>query len=229
MFKGKLELSTYNYVDYDTTIINDNRHYKLDNACYPSITSVLGSTSSHEWYDKWIERVGIEEASRISKEATDRGTCMHDLLEQFVLGNDTQKSHHNPDAYAMFKSVIPHVNKVQSVVGLEVVLYSHKLKVAGRCDLIGYYQDQLSIIDYKTSSYPKSNADIEDYWIQTCFYALAHNEMFNTNISNLVIIMAVKNKLPLVFKHAITDDLIIKLNNRIHAYSILKGLTNETT
>jgi ATP-dependent exoDNAse (exonuclease V) beta subunit len=110
--------------------------------------------------------------------------------------------------------MIPHVNKIQEVVGQEVVLYSHQLEIAGRCDLIGYFDNELSIIDYKTSNYPKNKNDIEDYWIQTTFYAIAHNEMFNTNITNLVIIMGVNNKLPLVFKSKINQSMIDKLNNR---------------
>ena len=75
-----------------------------------------------------------------------------------------------------------------------------------------------SIIDYKTSNYPKNKNDIEDYWIQTAFYAIAHNEMFNTNITNLVIIMGVNNKLPLVFKSKINQSMIEKLNNRCNQF-----------
>ena len=185
----------------------------MDNACYPSITSVLGKTSNHDWYDKWIDRVGKDEAERKSKAATDRGTNVHLLLESFVL-NKPIDFEYSESEYQMFKTMIPHVNKIQEVIGQEVVLYSHQLEIAGRCDLIGYFDNELSIIDYKTSNYPKNKNDIEDYWIQTTFYAIAHNEMFNTNITNLVIIMGVNNKLPLVFKSKINQSLIEKLNNR---------------
>lgn len=213
MFKGKLNLTQFDYVDYDTSTINGCRHYVLDNACYPSITSVLGKTSNHDWYDEWIKRVGKDEAERKSKEATDRGTNVHSLLESYVL-NKQIDFEYSESEYKMFKSMIPHVNKIQEVVGQEVVLYSHQFEIAGRCDLIGYIDNELSIIDYKTSNYSKTKSDIEDYWIQTAFYAIAHNEMFNTNITNLVIIMGVNNKLPLVFKSKVNQSLIEKLNNR---------------
>ena len=103
MFKGKLNLTQYDYVDYDTSTINGCRHYVLDNACYPSITSVLGKTSNHDWYDKWIDRVGKDEAERKSKAATDRGTNVHLLLESFVLNKhidfEYSESEYNPVLY----------------------------------------------------------------------------------------------------------------------------------
>lgn len=220
MFKGKLNLTQYDYVDYDTSTINGCRHYVLDNACYPSITSVLGKTSNHDWYDDWVKRVGHEEAERKCKEGTDRGTNVHLLLESFVL-NKSIDFEYSKSEYSMFKTMLPHVNKIQEVIGQEVVLYSHQLEIAGRCDLIGIYNNELSIIDYKTSSYPKTKNEIEDYWLQTTFYAIAHNEMFNTNITNLVIIMGVNNKLPLVFKSTIDQSLIEKLNNRRNQFKEL--------
>jgi genome maintenance exonuclease 1 len=106
------------------------------------------------------------------------------------------------------------LNKVNTVYGQEVVLYSHDLGIAGRCDMIADYEGELSIVDYKSSTRAKNKEDIEDYWVQTAFYALAHNEMFGTKIEKLVILMGVENKLPMVFKHRITDDLIVQLAAR---------------
>jgi genome maintenance exonuclease 1 len=80
--------------------------------------------------------------------------------------------------------------------------------------MIADYEGELSIVDYKSSTRVKNKEDIEDYWVQTAFYALAHNEMFGTKIEKLVILMGVENKLPMVFKHRITDDLIVQLAAR---------------
>ena len=80
--------------------------------------------------------------------------------------------------------------------------------------MVGEYDGELAIIDYKTSGRFKTASDIGDYWLQTCFYAIAHNEMFDTNISKLVILMGVENKLPMVFKKYIDDQMIIDLSNR---------------
>ena len=59
-----------------------------------------------------------------------------------------------PDTIAMFKSLQPlldeHVNNIHA---LEIPLYSHHLKVAGRVDCIAEYDGKLSIIDFNRMMY----------------------------------------------------------------------------
>jgi hypothetical protein len=50
------------------------------------------------------------------------------------------------------------------------------------------------------------------------FYTAAHNEMFGTDIKKMIILMGVENKLPMVFKKDLSDELLLKLVERITEY-----------
>ena len=60
---------------------------------------------------------------------------------------------------------------------------------AGTADCIGLVNGVPSIIDFKTAKKIKRREWIEDYFLQGCAYANAHNVMFGTNISQIVILM----------------------------------------
>ena len=60
---------------------------------------------------------------------------------------------------------------------------------AGTSDAIGMYEGEEAIIDFKTSKKIKKEEWIEDYYLQCCAYAMAHNEMYDTNIKKGVILM----------------------------------------
>jgi genome maintenance exonuclease 1 len=83
----------------------------------------------------------------------------------------------------------------------EVALFSHYLKVAGRADLVAYYDGVLSIIDFKTSKTVKTEKDIEDYFIQVSGYAAMFYERTGIAIKQGVVIMVVDySSKPLIFK-----------------------------
>ena len=92
-------------------------------------------------------------------------------------------------------------------MGLEIPLYSDKLRVAGTADCVAEYNGVLSVIDFKTSRKPKKEEWIEDYWIQTAFYAAAFYEMTGCIPEQLVILVAVRDSFEVqVFKKSIFDS-----------------------
>lgn len=211
----------YIYKDYQTQTILGKRFYDLGSCAYPSITTVLGNSQSEEasqWLDAWKARVGASEAARKSKAATDRGTNVHTMMERFIRGEDPKLEEFPQEHQRMFKSLRLEARKINRFYGQEVVLYSHAFEIAGRCDLVGEWEGEPAIIDYKTSGKPKAESDIQDYWLQATFYALAHNEMFGTDIRKLVILMGVEASLPLVFKSTVTDDRIMELALRTEEF-----------
>jgi genome maintenance exonuclease 1 len=49
-----------------------------------------------------------------------------------------------------------------------------------------------AILDYKQTNKPKKREWIDDYFVQLCAYAEAHNELHGTKIRKGVILMCVK-------------------------------------
>ena len=67
--------------------------------------------------------------------------------------------------------------------------YVTYLLYAGTTDLVGVYNGKPSIIDYKQTNKPKKTEWIHDYFIQCAAYAAAHNELFGTDIKQIIILM----------------------------------------
>ena len=74
------------------------------------------------------------------------------------------------------------------VWGSEVTVYYPGL-YAGATDLAGIYDYSESIIDFKQSNRPKRREWIEDYCLQMAAYAMAHNQVYRTEITQGVILM----------------------------------------
>jgi genome maintenance exonuclease 1 len=75
---------------------------------------------------------------------------------------------------------------IDEVWGIEAALYYPEL-YAGTSDMIGVHKGIPAIIDHKTTKKTKKKEWIEDYFLQCCAYALAHNEVHGTDIKKAVI------------------------------------------
>ena len=196
-------------IDYDleTETINGKRFYKTpEGLLYPSVTTITGQHGKDKILE-WRRRVGEEEANRISTKASNRGTKVHKICENY-LNNEEDYARTNPahihktmpDSIAMFKSLQPlldeHVNNIHA---LEIPLYSHHLKVAGRVDCIAEYDGKLSIIDFKTSGKLKEESWIKGYFMQCSAYAVMYEERTGIPVSQIVIMIAVDSEYPQVF------------------------------
>jgi hypothetical protein len=138
---------------------------------YPSITRVLGAKPKPH-LAAWRERVGHDEANRISKAASGRGTKLHSLAEQY-LGNKSVDTV-EPHVMELWRYLRPWLDAhITGVYAQEVDLYSDKLMVAGRTDLVADVDGVLSIVDFKQANKPKKESYIHDYYLQGTFYALA--------------------------------------------------------
>ena len=85
----------------------------------------MGKTANNVWLQKWKEKVGEEEAARVSKEATDRGTAEDEFAEQFFNGDDiySDLSQAPKDVIQMTKDLIRIAQTgVEEVWGQEQVL-----------------------------------------------------------------------------------------------------------
>lgn len=201
------------------TFPDGKRYYTLeDGTRLPSVTTVLGAQKK-QGIIEWRKRVGEEEANRVSKKATSRGTDMHTLCEKYL--DNTPKlslmEGIRPDAFEMFVSLKPLLNRINNIHYQEQALWSKQLGMAGRTDCIGEFDGVLSSIDFKSSSKVKQMAHIEDYFWQTAAYALMYEEMVGIPINQLVILMAVEDGPPILFIQK-TEDHIHGLVKAIQYY-----------
>jgi genome maintenance exonuclease 1 len=195
---------------------------------YPSITTVLGHFGKHKLME-WRKAVGEEEANRIGRHASSRGTALHTICERYIDNKeDIFGKNEMPHVKAMFASVKQTIDeRVGKVYVQEVPLYSDHLRLAGRVDLIAEFDDVISVIDFKTSSRIKTSDDIRDYFEQESAYAIMFEERTNIPIVNLVTIMAVENETkPLIFKEH-RDNHADNLIRKIRLYEKEKGIRYE--
>jgi genome maintenance exonuclease 1 len=161
----------------------------------PSVTEILGKTGDKTALIEWRKRVGDEEANRISKESTGLGTLVHKHVENFILGEDRPGGTNDVRilAASMADNIINQgLCAVDEIWAMEQPLYYPGL-YAGTADLIGVYQGEPAIMDHKTSKMVKKEEWVQDYFMQLAAYALAHNEVYGTNIRKGAIFMAARD------------------------------------
>ena len=167
---------------------------------YPSVTTVIGKVSDKSWLDDWKARVGEEEVRKVSTQAARRGTAVHELAENYLNNDPKYTKGHMPANIATFGQIRPLLEKhVGKIYGLEVPLYSDKLRVAGRVDCLAEYNGILSIIDFKTSKREKKREDISGYFTQASAYSYMTFERTGLLPKQIVIMMMVDDGHPLVF------------------------------
>ena len=200
--------SKYNYPKLERVDTKIGRFYKDSNdSLVPSVTTVLSNTSSkNSGLADWRLRVGDEEADRVIKQSTDIGTAVHQAIENY-LNNDEWcnfgLSYEEKISEQITKRFISDgLNKITEVWGLEVGLILDKL-YAGTADCVGNYLGIPSLIDFKTAKKIKKREWIEDYFLQGCAYANAHNVMFESDIKQIVILMVDRD---LIFKEFVVRE-----------------------
>lgn len=189
----------FNYQSLTRKEINGRRRYVTpDDQYLPSVTTILDATKPAEsvkQLNEWKKRVGHEKAQQISTEAANRGTKMHTFLEHYIRDGKLSDKPQNPfhhSSWHMADVVINNgLTKCNEFWGIEVPVYFPNI-YAGTTDCVGVHADQQSIIDFKQTNKPKKREWIDDYFMQLCAYAEAHNELHGTNINRGVIMMCVK-------------------------------------
>lgn len=198
----------------DKIIKNKGRVYSINGNDYPSVTTVLKNTSDQSFLIEWRKKVGEEEADRISKEATERGSAMHLLVENHFNGIDIDKNSVGYPLFCQLERILVSIKPI----GIEVPLYSDNLKVAGRTDLIGFDSDnELCIFDWKTSRKFKKREWIDDYFIQSCLYSMMLLETTGLTTKKINVIIAVDGGKPLYYSEK-TSKFFKEAITRVRSY-----------
>jgi hypothetical protein len=174
--------------------IDGIRYYKVpDEESLLRLVSITSVTShfNREIFDNWRKKVGEEEAQKITKAATSRGTDMHSLVENYLDNKNLPPV--APMADFLFKIAKTDLKRINNIYALEGSLYSKQLGIAGTVDCIAEYDGELAIIDFKTSKKPKPREWIEHYFVQCMAYGCMLYELTGISVKKLVIIMACEN------------------------------------
>lgn len=189
----------YQNIDHPT-----GRVYDTPVGLYPSVTTVLKATANMSGIDAWRNRIGEEEANKILEAASSRGTILHKYLEDFFIEYSkptiddaryfikNSKLENEPlFIQQMVKSIMKQLlaHHYESIAQ-EFVVWDDDLKLAGRCDNLGYWLGKLTLVDFKSARKEKPLAYVKDYFLQATAYCKAHNRMFPEQISRFVILIA---------------------------------------
>jgi genome maintenance exonuclease 1 len=213
-----IPFNLYEHDELQSTTIDGKRQYVTPDGSFPSITTILGKRKSKA-IQKWRDRVGAEEAQKITTKASRRGTNMHKVVENYLTNHDAYDDKALPHVLELFTTIKPIIDDAVSLIhGIEVPLWSKHLGVAGRCDCVALWNDKLTIVDWKTSNKPKKEEWMEDYFLQATAYSIMYEERTKRPVGEAVIVIAVEGDAPQVYQTK-TSKYWKKLEDVIQEYA----------
>lgn len=189
--------------DIKATQTENGRFYLGSNGQkYASVTTVLGRREEkRKSLAEWRERIGNENANKISGRASRRGTSIHKLVERFVMNEEIDPRKEMPLNIEMFRTLETILaENLKLVRAVEIGLISDTLRLAGRTDVIGIWKDSNAVIDIKTSTRKKNESQILDYFLQCTAYAIMFEEATSIKTPDIVVAIAVEDGAPQIFE-----------------------------
>ena len=216
-------MTEFNHIPVNFTpselIEKDDGHYYQtpSGAIYPSITTILQKTQTLEKQQSlqnWREQ---EIASDyITQEAAIVGSETHKLIENYLNGEEIFEEFRLLSE-AHFNNLLPFVNKINDIHGIELRLYSDKMKLAGTSDCIAKYDGTLSVIDYKTKRSNQKEEWLSDHFIQATSYGIMFKELTGIKVKQIVILVSSEKNTRMEFIKN-SDNYLDLLEQRIDQY-----------
>ena len=205
--------------DLEANTIDGVRYYTLPSGKKaPSITSIT-SFYNRQTFINWRKKIGEEEANKITKVATDRGTKFHDLVEKYLSNEDVSSLKGVlPSTKARWIAARESLNKIDNIHALEKPLYSEYFGIAGRVDCIAEYEGELAVIDFKTSKKIKPEKWLQNYFVQETAYACMYFEMTGISVKKIVTLMVADNGDVKVYEKTNKSDYIKLLTKYIKEF-----------
>lgn len=182
--------------DAQQITLPDSRYYRRHGKYYPSITYILSYYPKGKYFEDWLKKVGYS-SEHIVKKAAEEGTQVHEMVEAYILGeelnflNQWSKPQYHPDVWKMFLRFVEWWEEYNpTLIETEVHLFSDELKVAGTCDLVCEINNELWVIDLKTSNNLQTT-----YELQTAVYAKCYEECFGKKVDRLGILWLKSSKI----------------------------------
>lgn len=167
-------------------MVGEDRFYEFEGKVYPSVTTILSATRDNSGLLRWREKVGEEEANRISEEALARGSKLHEFVENYLRDGvipETIGEYEESWLKWWYKNPF-------EPAGIEFPVYS-TLGYAGTVDCLAERGGLYTLDDWKSASKPKESRYIDEYRLQVSSYAIAVEERFDINIDHCRVVIAV--------------------------------------
>jgi ATP-dependent exoDNAse (exonuclease V) beta subunit len=181
--------------DFKQITTNDSRFYEDGKKTYPSVTYVLSYYPKGKNFEDWLKKVGYA-SDFIAKKAADEGSIVHNLAERYLLNEtiDLMDVDGNPKydlkVWKMFLRFVDFwETSGAELLETEVFLYSDTLSIAGTCDLVCKINDELWVIDLKTSNNMQTT-----YELQSAVYARCFEECYETKVARVGILWLKSSK-----------------------------------
>ena len=196
----------YKYITGTQITEQGSRTYNINGSRLPSVTTILAKTKNQQFLKDWKAKVGEQEAERIKNYSSRRGTSMHKFLESHISGvGYDDLTGIGQEAKPMAKKIIEEgLLPVEEYYGSEVTLYYPGL-YAGSTDLVCNHNGLDTIIDYKQANRPKRLEWIDDYFLQIAAYCMAHDEVYQSEIKQGIIMVCTPDLYYQEFKFSGTD------------------------
>ena len=173
----------------------DSRYYRRNGKYYPSITYILSYYPKGKFFEDWLKKVGYS-ADWIVKKAGEEGTQVHEMIEDYLNGKELNFLSesggvlYDPTVWQMFLRFVDFWETYKpTLLETEVHLFSDKLKVAGTCDLVCEIDNEVWIVDFKTSNHLQTTYDL-----QTAVYAQCYEECFGKKADKLGVLWLKSSK-----------------------------------
>ena len=160
-----------------------------------------------------------QKANKISSQASNRGNKFHGMVECYLKNEGLPKDETHPLASYLFRSAIETLDRINNIHLLEAPLYSDHLRIAGRVDCIAEFDGELAVIDFKTSTKPKQESWIENYFVQEAAYAAMYYERCGVEVQKVVTIIAVEDGTMQVIEKRNLNELYKLLQEYIHDFN----------
>lgn len=175
-----MKKALHHAVNLESFEVGGMRYYRIPgcDVLVPSVTSVLYKDTEFSVDEQTLERAGR------------RGSIIHDMVEEYVLSESIPKTSMpvHLETFYKIKNVID--DRVDEVNYVEAPAYSLNMMTAGRIDMIGYFDELPSIIDFKTAKRYKRPEHLNNYIFQTVTYAILALETYDFQADQIVLIIA---------------------------------------